>query len=129
MIDLVGFISRHIGVANTGDNPINRGQCTGLVEVWLDENKRPHIYGNAKDLLTNADVAQYRVFHNSPTNFPPPGAIVCWDQTWGAGDGHTAVVVAASSMYLVVFEQNNPEAHPPIVNTHGYSGVLGWITF
>jgi hypothetical protein len=127
--DLTSFVNQYLGVANTGDTPENKGQCVGLVEAWLDTNKKPHIQGNAVDLLKNADVHTYRVFHNSPSNFPPSGAIVCWDSTWGSGDGHTAIALFANVMHLVVFEQNDPVGSPPIVATHGYSGVAGWITF
>jgi len=129
MINLATFIATYLGVANTGDNPVNRGQCVGLVEQYLDANKKPLIAGNAKDLLNNADVRAYKVFHNTPTNVPPAGAILVWDASWGAGYGHTAIVVAANVNHVAVFEQNDPAGSPPIVATHGYQGVLGWITF
>ena len=129
MTDLASFISKYLGKANSGDNQANAGQCVGLIELWLDANGKPHIWGNAKDLLNNADLKAFKVVHNNPTNVPPAGAIVCWDYTWGAGDGHTAIVVAANSMHLAVFEQNNPTGHAPLVATHDYSGVLGWISF
>lgn len=129
MYDLLAFVEQYLAVPNTGDTPENKGQCVGLIEVWLDANKLPHIWGNAKDLMTNATTQFYRVIGNGPTNYPLPGAIVCWDETWGAGAGHTAVVLAANSMHLVVFEQNDPTGSPPLVATHTYQGVLGWITF
>ena len=129
MVDLAKFISTYLGLANTGDNPVNKGQCVGLIEVWLDANLKPHIWGNAKDLLANAPALGYMMTENGPDNAPPPGAIVCWDASWGGGDGHTAIVVAANSERLVVFEQNDPDGSAPIVATHDYNGVLGWITF
>ena len=128
-IELIAFVRKYLGVANTGDNPVNKGQCVGLIEVWIDEHKLPHIFGNAKDLLTNADRAHYTVTMNAPTNIPQPGAILVWGASWGGGYGHTAVVIAASLMQVVVFEQNDPDGSPPIVATHDYSGVLGWIAF
>jgi surface antigen len=99
----------------------------GLVEKWLDLQHCPHIWGNAKDLLMGADPHVYRVIENAPLNAPPPGAIVVWGPSWGAGYGHCAVVVAANAGELVVFEQNNPAGSPPVVATHDYSGVEGWI--
>jgi len=129
MIDLATFISQYLGKANTGDTPQNAGQCVGLVEAWLDANKAPHVWGNAVDLLANADPKFYKRVSNIPTNFPPPGAIVCWRGTWGGGYGHTAIVVAANVNLLVVFEQNNPIGGAPVVATHNYSGVQGWLTF
>lgn len=129
MIDLAPFISKYLGVANTGDTPGNLGQCVGLIEVWLDANSKPHIPGNAVDLLANADPKIYKKTANIPTNWPQPGNIVCWNATWGAGYGHTAIVVAANVNLMAVFEQNNPIGSPPVVATHNYSGVQGWLTF
>ncbi len=126
---LLAFIAKYLGRANTGDIAGNLGQCVGLVEVWCDINKKPHIPGNAVDLLKNADRTAYTVITNGPTNFPPLGAIVCWDGTWGAGYGHCAVVVAANAMQLVVCEQNDPEGAAPLVATHSFGGVAGWIVF
>jgi surface antigen len=124
---LIAFINAYLGKAGTGDTPENKGQCVGLVEAWVDVHHTPHIWGNAADLMRNADPGAYRVVQNSPTNFPPPGAIVCWNASWGAGAGHTAVVIAANTNQLVVFEQNNPEGSAPVVATHDYRGVMGWI--
>ena len=124
---LITFIDEYLGKANTGDTPENKGQCVGLVEMWTDLHHTPHIWGNAVDLMRNADPGAYKVVQNSPINFPPTGAIVCWGTSWGAGAGHTAVVIAANTERLVVFEQNNPEGSAPIVATHDYQGVMGWI--
>ena len=129
MIDLATFIGQYLGVANTGENSVNKGQCVGLIEVWLTANKKPHIPGNAVDLLANADLKVYKMFANKPNNIPPAGAVVCWNATWGGGYGHTAVVVAANVSQLVVFEQNDPTGAPPVVRTHNYNGIAGWLTF
>lgn len=127
MIDLATFIAQYLGQGGTGDTAENKGQCVGLIEVWLDANKKPHIWGNAADLLANADAKAYKRVTNIPTNAPPPGAVVCWNKTWGNGAGHTAIVVAANPQALVVFEQNDPTGSPPVVATHNYTGVVGWL--
>ena len=127
MIDLAAFIGKYLGAANTGNTQINKGQCVGLVELWLLNNNKPAIWANAVDLLDTADKKYYKKVVNIPTNEPPPGAVVCWDSTWGNGYGHTAIVVAANVLELVVFEQNNPLGYAPIVSTHGYSHVTGWL--
>ena len=129
MIPLVPFIQQYLDQPNVGDTPENKGQCVGLIEVWLDQNKRPHIWGNAKDLLDNADPHVYRIIKNSPTNFPQAGDVIVWGATWGGGRGHTAVVVAATVNVVASFEANNPEGHNPQILMHDYSGVLGWIRF
>lgn len=127
MIALLPFVQKYLGAQNTGNTPQNKGQCVGLIEVWTMANGKPHIIGNAVDLLRNADPNAYSVVENTPTNVPPSGAVVCWNGTWGNGYGHTAVVVAATVDYLVTFEQNDPEGSPPIVATHSYAGVQGWL--
>lgn len=129
MVDLAGFISRFLVELAVGDTAVNKGQCVGLVEVWLTANGKPHVWGNAADMIANADPKVFRKVVNIPTNYPPPGAIVCWNNTWGAGAGHTAIVVAANVMALVVFEQNNPNGSRPMVATHSYTGIQGWLTF
>lgn len=125
---LLAFLARYLGVANTGTNSVNRGQCVGLVEAWIGVLGLPWIGGNAKDLPYNADPTHWALTRNGPNNFPGTGAIVCWNASWGGGYGHTAVIIAATSMQLAVFEQNNPTGSPPVVATHGYQGVEAWIT-
>ena len=125
MIDLATFISQYLGKANTGDTPQNRGQCVGLIEAWLDANGKPHIWGNAADLIANADPKVYKKVTNIPTNNPPPGAIVCWNSTWGGGAGHTAIVVASNVNLLVVFEQNDPDGSAPVLIFFQSTGQRG----
>ena len=127
--ELISFIRRYLGIQNTGDTLTNKGQCVGLIELWVDQHHLPHIWGNAKDLLSNADPAHYSTVANNPTNVPPPGSILVWGESWGGGYGHTAIVVAATQMQVVVFEQNDPDGSPPVVATHPYDGVIGWIIF
>lgn len=125
---LIAFVRKYLGVANSGTNSVNKGQCVGLVELWVGALALPAIPGNAKDLPGNADPHHYHVTQNGPVNYPAPGSVVCWNATWGGGYGHTAVVIAANGMYLAVFEQNNPTGYPPVLATHGYDGVEAWIS-
>jgi hypothetical protein len=129
MANLLEFMQAYLGKPSTGTNAANSGQCVGLIEVWAAANKKTWIGGNARDLLVNAKIPDYRVIWNTPTNYPKAGDIVVWGPSWGAGYGHTAIVVAATSMYLVTFEQNDPTGSPPIVSTHNYSGVQGWLSW
>jgi hypothetical protein len=127
MIDLPLFIAKYLGSTFVGDTPANEGQCVGLVEKWLAANSKPHIWGNAVDLIPNAARAPYIVTFNTPLNAPKPGTIVCWDRTWGSGAGHTAIVVAANVQRLAVFEQNDPIGAGCLVATHDYGHIVGWI--
>lgn len=126
-VTLVKFVGLFLGQPKVGTNDANAGQCVGLVERWLGASGRRPVAGNAVDLLANAPAAALEVMYNTPTNFPAPGDIVCWDATWGNGCGHCAIVIAATEMALAVFEQNDPVGSPPIVATHDYTGVAGWI--
>lgn len=125
---LLPFVSNLLGVGAVGTTPGNRGQCVGLIELWYERNGLPAVPGNAKDLLADADGKVFRATINGPVNYPAPGDVVVWGATWGSGYGHCAVVLAANSNRLVVFEQNDPEGAPCLVATHGYGGVLGWLT-
>lgn len=112
---------------NVGDTAGNRGQCVGLIEVWLDSLGLPHIWGNAKDLLANADPRHYGVIENGPTNYPSVGDIAVWGSMWGNGNGHCGVVVAGDVNRMLVFEQNDPDGSPPHEAYYSYFGVKGWL--
>jgi hypothetical protein len=124
---LLAFIAQYLGKVGTGTTVQNKGQCVGLVEAWLAALGLGPIWGNAIDLLTNADLSRFTMVHNTPDNYPPAGAIVTWGASFGGGWGHTAVVLAATSKWLAVFEENNPTGDPPVVATHQYTGVQGWL--
>jgi hypothetical protein len=126
---LEGFIKVNLGVPNVGTNDINRGQCTGLAAVWLEACVKPPIYADGKDYLTAGGPPAYRVEANTPINFPHAGDLISWGAAYGNGHGHVAVVVAANVNQVVVFEQNNPLGGAPIVATHDYSQVVGWLSW
>lgn len=129
MIDLSMFVRKYLGVADSGTTVGNKGQCVGLIELWLAANGKPPVGGNAVDLLRYAAPGVFNVTKNMPDNYPSTGAVVCWDASWGGGYGHTAVVVASNVNKLVTFEQNDPEGAPPLVATHDYTGVAGWLSW
>ena len=124
---LIAFIAQYLGAKGTGTTLQNKAQCVGLVERWLAVLGKGPVWGNAVDLMANADSKLFTVVHNSPDNYPPAGAIVCWGASFGGGYGHTAVVIAATAHWLAVFEQNNPVGSPPLVATRQYTGVQGWL--
>lgn len=130
---LLDFLNKYFGVANVGDTPENKGECVGLIEVFLDvlNLNTPHLYGNAKDLLENADKTKFDVVYNDPNNynqFPPRGAIMVADSSWGWGKGHTGLVLRANGYTFSLFDQNNPVgSRPTITNYHNYAGWKGWL--
>lgn len=127
MKDLLDFIQQYYGVL-CGDTSANFGQCVGLIELWTDKLGLTHTWGNAKDLLNNADTSKFDVIKNdinNPNQFPLPGDILVYDSTWGLGDGHTGVVLIADGKSIILFEQNNPGA--PVIKREPYRGLLGWL--
>lgn len=125
---LLSFIVANFNTI-TGNTVENTGECVGLISVWMDTLGIAHEWGDAKDLLDNADTSKFDVIRNIPndlTQHPNPGDIAVWDSSWGGGFGHTGVVVAADGSWLDVYEQNNP-GNPHIVHHINYSGVLGWL--
>lgn len=127
-MSLQDFINKYLGVP-CGNTKENFGQCVGLISLWMDNLGIPHEWGNAKDLLSNADTTKFDVIRNDPNNtnqFPLPGDIMVWDKSWGGGYGHTGVISSANGTSFDCFEQNNPGA--PKINHHAnYGGVLGWL--
>jgi hypothetical protein len=121
------FIAAHSGRMNVGDTPGNKGQCVGLIEVWVDTLKLPHIWGNAADLLSNADKAMFGRIDNTPTNYPLAGDIVVWGTSWGEGFGHTGVCVTGNVLIMSIFQQNDPQGSGAHLKAYTYAGVLGWL--
>lgn len=136
MISLQEFIQQYLGKTGQGNTPENMGQCVGLVSLWQDNLGVPHEYGNAKDLLTNANTSFFQVVINNPQDigqFPFPGDIMVWGDTWGNGFGHCGIVVDATGTSFHTFEQNDITSADPTgacdILAHDYTGVLGWLHF
>lgn len=134
MITLQDFITQFKDKTGQGNTPENMGQCVGLVSLWQDNLGVPHEYGNAVDLLNNADTTYFQVIQNTPDNFPVPGDIIVWDNTWGNGAGHTAICVTADNNSFTSFEQNDATGADPngaceVLSHTDYSGVLGWLHY
>lgn len=129
---LFDFLNKYFGIANVGDTDQNKGQCVGLIEVFLDtlNINDPHLWGNAKDLLANADPAKFEKITNDPNDynqFPPIGAVIVFGPSWGNGLGHCGIVLRANGSTFSLFNANNPEgSRPTITNFPNYGGVLGW---
>ena len=130
---LLEFINRYYGELGVGDTPQNKSECVGLIEVWLDilGINDPHLWGNAKDLLANADPAKFDIVMNDPNDyhqFPPYGAIMVAGLQWGSGLGHCGVVLRANGYNFSLFQQNDPVgSYPHIKDYSNYAGWEGWL--
>lgn len=131
MTTLFDFIKQHFNQPNVGNTPENKGQCVGLISVWQDELGVAHEWGDAKDLLKNADTSKFEIVLNTIDAIPVPGDIFVCGSNWGGGFGHTGIIVFADLMKMVWFEQNNPTGSKPILTTHEYdnrlNGLIGWL--
>lgn len=135
MYILRNFINEYQGKTGQGNTIQNKGECVGLVELYIDELHLSHIWGNGKDLFANADPSQFQKVENNPsdtTQFPPVGAIIVWGETWGNGFGHCGIVTDANGESFVSFEQNDlvpsdPNGACAIVSHPNYEGVTGWL--
>jgi len=137
MISVSTIINEYFGKTGIGNTPQNKGQCVGLVSVYQDALGAPHEYGNAKDLLADANTNLFDVVYNDPKNynqFPPTGAIMVWGSSWGNGLGHCGIVVLANGYSFTTFEQNDitnvdNTGACEVLNHANYTGVLGWLVF
>lgn len=124
------FISKYTGVPNVGNTDENKGECVGLVMVWVKNLGLSHFWGHAKDLFANAPSAEWDKIRNAPGIYPIPGSVMVWNGRTGGGYGHTAIVVSSDpdADTFTVFEQNSPLNAPPIVKTYtSWTNVTGWL--
>lgn len=101
-------------------------QCTAIPHYWERMLGLGIVYGNAKDTFANAPDDTYEKELNGPSNFPRPGSIIVWDGGWGAGYGHTGVVVSANPNTFDVLEQNDGDGGLTHVGRHDYAHIIGW---
>jgi len=130
---LKDFINKWINKGGVGNTPQNKGQCVGLVNVWVSELGLDHIWGNAKDLWKNYNPKQFDFVLNTADAYPLAGDIVVWNEKMGGGYGHTAVATGVhktegkSTDWFEAFSQNDPTGSPCILKKYSYNNVIGFI--
>jgi len=125
------FIKKYTGVRNVGNTDVNKGECVGLVMVYIKDLGLSHIWGNARDIYYNASELEWFKTPNSLTKYPKAGDIMFFDKTWGGGFGHTGIIVKSDPVKdsYTIFEQNLPLGSAPKTATRtNWNGVIGWIT-
>lgn len=131
MLSINDFIKKYDGVAGVGNTDANKGECVGLIAVWVDNLGLSHIWGHAKDLFANAPDSEWNKIENASNVYPKSGDIMCWGGSWGGGYGHTGVVESSSPSTdsFKCFEQNYPTGSAPhIVTRKSWNGIIGWLS-
>jgi CHAP domain. len=130
---LKDFINKWINKGGVGNTPENKGQCVGLVCVWVDELGLDHIWGNAKDLWKNYNPNQFDFVLNTADAYPLAGDIVVWNENMGGGYGHTAIATGVhqtegkATDWFEAFSQNDPVGSFCILKKYSYNNVIGFI--
>lgn len=121
-------------------------QCVDTVKSWFEYAtgvswKTANLWGNAKDLFTNANSAYFDKIvndHNNPNQVPQQGDIMVfaaspesgYASTYQNPYGHTAVVDGASSDGLVLIQQDSSENQPVVRQKNRawrYTRCIGWL--
>jgi regulator of replication initiation timing len=130
---LKDFINKWINKGSVGNTPENKGQCVGLVCVWVDELGLDHIWGNAKDLWKNYNPNQFDFVLNTADAYPIAGDIIVWNENMGGGYGHTAIATGVNQTegkatdWFEAFSQNDPTGSPCILKKYSYDNITGFI--
>lgn len=126
-MNLDDFIKKYTGVKNVGNTNENRGECVGLVAVYVDELKLSHIWGNGCDLYINASDKEWTKILNTPLNIPQKGDVIVWKKTSSNPYGHTGIFTSGNVLYFNSFDQNLPTGSTPHIQAHTYLNVLGFL--
>jgi len=132
MISLDEFIKKYTGKPVDVDK-IYPNQCFDLFHQYHVD-----VLG-ITDLTTLAFPSAYQIYTdfnkpnlfekitNTPKNVPNKGDIVVWGKTAGVW-GHVAIFVEGDVSKFKSFDANWPTGSLPHIQTHNYTGVLGWLT-
>lgn len=129
MLTLFEFIQKNDG-KKVGNTPENLGECVGCVSVWMDNLGIPHEWGNANDLLKNADLNYFDVISNTPDAIPQQGDVVVWNGNYNGSVGHTGIATGQNTDInkFECFEQNDPLGSPCHLREYTtYAYIDGWL--
>jgi|GEM_PF-1868431 len=104
-------------------------QCQDLYRQYVKEvlnlPQSPAVVG-AKDNWDVYLTAHYTRYTNSPTAVPKNGDIVIWGTKFGEF-GHVAIFIDGGITKFNSFDQNSPVGSLCHIQSHTYTGVLGWL--
>jgi len=104
-------------------------QCVDLYRQYVKEvlnlPQSPAVAG-AKDIFDTYLTSYFTRYNNSPTAVPKKGDIIIWGTKLGQY-GHVAVFIDGGVTKFNSFDQNYPVGSLCHIQSHTYTGVLGWI--
>lgn len=125
---LQAFYDKYNNQPNVGNTPANLGECVGLVSLWMDQFKVPHVYGHAKDLYANTPDEYFAKIPNTPDAIVQDGDIVVWSAGYNGTYGHTGIAKGKADVNsFECFEQNDPLGSKPHIKKYNYAYIIGWL--
>jgi hypothetical protein len=122
------FFTQYNGKTNVGNTSENKGQCVGLVAVWIDALGLSHVWGDACDLFVNADETFFDKILNTPDAIPQQGDIMVWSKKFNGTAGHTGIATGTASLdTFECFQQNDPTGSNCHIKSYTYDYVTGWL--
>jgi hypothetical protein len=122
------FLGTYNGKTNVGNTTANKGQCVGLVAVWIESLNLPHVWGDAFDMFVNADEKFFEKILNTPEALPIAGDIIIWSKKFNGTVGHTGLCTGTANLdTFEAFEQNDPLGSNCHLKTYNYNFVYGWL--
>ena len=105
------------------------GQCVDLYRQYVKEclnfPQSPSVVG-AKDIWDSYLTSYFTRYNNSPTAVPKKGDIIIWGTKLGEF-GHIAIFLDGTVTKFNSFDQNYPVGSACHIQSHTYTGVLGWL--
>lgn len=108
-------------------------QCVSVANAWSEEYLGLHVFNVATAVqIIGQGGSDYTRVDKTPTNFPPPGAIVVFHEDAAPAEGitsagHVDVSISANQNSFVGFDQNWGSPNYCRQVTHDYSAVIGWL--
>lgn len=126
---LTEFVNTYLGVE------VGTGECVALIKQYESDvlGLIPESVGNAVDYYRNYSTTpflydNYILTTYTGSELPNVGDIAIWDETYGGGYGHVAIVYSnINSSSFISFDQNWTQRKGELI-THTYAHLLGYLT-
>lgn len=130
---IIKWTNKYCEIAGSA-NAVN--QCVDLANAYIREVLELPIieWTNAVDFPSKAG-DKYDYILNSPTGVPKKGDIIIWGKPYGkyvSGSttvyaGHIAIFIDGTVNKFNSFDQNEPVGSKCHIQSHTYTGILGWL--